>query len=458
MKRIAIAFAVVVSAGLLFNESAQAAARTWLNLGPDFNTPANWTGGVPGANDVGLFDTAPVMQPNLSASLTIAGLRFAAGSSGYNLTSSAGAVLTLNGVSTTGTSGTTTASASAIRNDNVTGTTTISADLNLAPSTFVSTIFQEAADGGTLILNGVISQTGVVALSLKNGTIQLNNANTYSGGTSVDAAGTVVVIGNNSALGTGTVTINNSSTLQAGGGARTISNGIVLGADTTIGGANALTVNGTVTSSGSNSRSLIVNNAGGLTLNGNVFLSESNTLARSLGITGSSSVVINGVVANNNVGNTLASSLRYSGTGTLTLNNGANTYSGGTSVNTAGGTVIANADGALGSGNVSLTAASVTLTLQNGAVNNYINNNASLSIVTGSTLNLNFTGLADTVGNFFIDGVQQAVGVHNATTDPGFIFGTGSINNLALVPEPATYMLLGFGVLLCAQQFRRKKS
>ena len=26
------------------------------------------------------------------------------------------------------------------------------------------------------------------------------------------------------------------------------------------------------------------------------------------------------------------------------------------------------------------------------------------------------------------------------------------------VPEPATYMLLGFGVLLCAQQFRRKKN
>ena len=26
------------------------------------------------------------------------------------------------------------------------------------------------------------------------------------------------------------------------------------------------------------------------------------------------------------------------------------------------------------------------------------------------------------------------------------------------VPEPAIYMLLGFGVLLCAQHFRRKKS
>ena len=25
------------------------------------------------------------------------------------------------------------------------------------------------------------------------------------------------------------------------------------------------------------------------------------------------------------------------------------------------------------------------------------------------------------------------------------------------IPEPATYMLLGFGILVCAQQFRRKK-
>src|SRR2546430_3485563 len=223
------------------------AARTWNNTGTDFNTTANWTGGVPGANDVGLFAAAPITQPNLSASLTIAGLRFSDLTSGYDITSTGGAVLTLNGVNTTGNAGTTTASASAFRNDNVSGTTTIDAPLNLAPSTLISTIFQEANDGSTLILNGAIGQTGSVALSLKNGTIQLNGNNSYSGGTSIDATGTTVVVGNDNGLGSGTFTVNNTSTLQAGGGARMIGNATTLDGTLTISGSNALTFNGAVT-------------------------------------------------------------------------------------------------------------------------------------------------------------------------------------------------------------------
>src|SRR2546430_1173371 len=192
------------------------AARTWNNTGTDFNTAANWTGGVPGVNDVGLFATAPVTQPNLSAPLTIAGLRFSAGTSGYDLTSTGAAVLTLNGVNITGSGGTTTASASAFRNDNATGTTTVDADLNLAPSTLISTIFQDAGDGSTLNLNGDIGETGSVLLSLKNGTIALNGSNSYTGGTSIDAAGTTLVVGDDNALGTGTLTVNSTSTLQIG--------------------------------------------------------------------------------------------------------------------------------------------------------------------------------------------------------------------------------------------------
>jgi hypothetical protein len=36
------------------------------------------------------------------------------------------------------------------------------------------------------------------------------------------------------------------------------------------------------------------------------------------------------------------------------------------------------------------------------------------------------------------------------------VIGTG-VPIAVFIPEPATYMLLGFGVLVCAQQFRRKK-
>jgi CSLREA domain-containing protein len=307
------------------------AARTWNNTGTDFNTTGNWTGGTPGTGDVGLFSTTgPGTQPNLSANLTIAGLRFTAATSGYDITNSGGAVLTLNAVNTTGSGGTTTAASAAIRNDNTTGTTQIDAPLNLAPSTLVSTIFQEGADGSTLILNGAIGQTGTVALSLKNGTIQLNNGNSFSS-SSIDAAGTILVLGNNSALGAGTLTINNTSTLQAGGGARSLSNAIVLGGDTTLSGSNAFTFNGSVTSSVSASRALTVSNTGGATLAGNVFLAATN-VAGGLTVSGSSAAAISGVITNNSGANSAAGTLTYSGSNTLTLSN-TNTYTGATNIN-----------------------------------------------------------------------------------------------------------------------------
>ncbi len=62
----------------------------------------------------------------------------------------------------------------------------------------------------------------------------------------------------------------------------------------------------------------------------------------------------------------------------------------------SGGTTVVTQSGGLGSGNVSLTAANVTLTLQ-GATNNYIADTAALSIgFAGDIVNLNFTG-TDTV-------------------------------------------------------------
>lgn len=454
MRKVLLTFVAVVAA-LLSVGSTQGAARTWNNVGTDYNTTANWTGGVPGANDVGLFATAPTVQPNLSASLTNAGLRFSDGTSGYNLTSTGGAVLTLNGINTTGGSGTTTASASAIRNDNVTGTTTIDAPLNLAPSTGISTIFQEAADAGVLILNGAIGQTGTVSLSLKNGTIQLNNANTYSGGTTIDAAGTTVVVGNDTGLGSGTYTNNQTSTLQAGGGARTIANSVLLAGNMTVSGTNALTINGSFTSSGSNSRTLTVTNTGGLTLGGNVFLQEAAVTGRTFIVNGSTQVTMNGVVADGGTGPAL---LRYAGTSSLTLG-ASNTYSGGTQITVTGGSIIATADGALGSGNVSLTAANVTLTLQ-GASNNYISDTANLNIgFTDDVVNLNFSG-TDTISGLTINGAQQNPGIYGSAASgapnvrPEF-FGTGT---LTVIPEPATYMLFGLGLLACAQQFRRKKA
>ncbi|HET9857457.1 MAG TPA: PEP-CTERM sorting domain-containing protein, partial [Chthoniobacterales bacterium] len=141
------------------------------------------------------------------------------------------------------------------------------------------------------------------------------------------------------------------------------------------------------------------------------------------------------------------------GLGTLILD-AANTYNGGTFLSS--GILIANKDGALGTGNVSLTAGFVTLTLQNGAINNYIADSATLSYVSTDIINLTYTG-TDIVTGLTVDGVAQAAGVYGATAiNPDGVF-TGS-GTITVVPEPTTVamMVLGGSLLVGMQRFRRK--
>src|SRR2546430_10573616 len=66
----------------LLPQSAQAANRTWGNTGTNFNTGTSWSGGTaPGSNDVAVFNSAAITQPNLSGSLTIQELNFTTTSS-----------------------------------------------------------------------------------------------------------------------------------------------------------------------------------------------------------------------------------------------------------------------------------------------------------------------------------------------------------------------------------------
>ncbi|MFZ3377649.1 MAG: autotransporter-associated beta strand repeat-containing protein, partial [Chthoniobacterales bacterium] len=183
-------------------QSAQAANRNWQNTGTDFNDPNNWTGGVPGPNDVARFNSAMGMQPNLSASLTIRELNFSnAASSGYDLTSNTGIQLTLTSTSTGGTS--------AINAVNTSGTNIIDAPIVLGAAANSTQTFTQGI-GGTLVVNGVISNTNNVTLSLDGGgIIQLGGANTYTGGTTLNAG--TLNINNASALGTGTFTISGVS-------------------------------------------------------------------------------------------------------------------------------------------------------------------------------------------------------------------------------------------------------
>src|SRR6266852_2797833 len=85
--------ALLTIAGSLLGPSAQAANRTWGNTGTDFNSNSSWGGQAPGSNDVAVFGSAAVTQPNLSASLTIQELNFStSSSSGYDLASSSSSI------------------------------------------------------------------------------------------------------------------------------------------------------------------------------------------------------------------------------------------------------------------------------------------------------------------------------------------------------------------------------
>ncbi|MGB8166778.1 MAG: autotransporter-associated beta strand repeat-containing protein, partial [Chthoniobacteraceae bacterium] len=84
--------------------------------------------------------------------------------------------------------------------------------------------------------------------SYGNATVLFNNANNYTGGTTL-AAGTLA-LGHDAALGSGTLTVTGGSQLSTSGGARQIGNAVVFsqadGARFTFGGTDALTLNGAV--------------------------------------------------------------------------------------------------------------------------------------------------------------------------------------------------------------------
>lgn len=143
------------------------------------------------------------------------------------------------------------------------------------------------------------------------------------------------------------------------------------------------------------------------------------------------------------------------GNGTLNLTN-SNTYAGGTLI--SAGVLNASHDGALGTGDVSLTAGGVTLTLGGGVTQDYISDSATFSILSGDTVNLNYTvALPDAVASLIVNGVAVAPGLYgsSAINPDGIFTGTGL---LLVVPEPSVYMLLGVGLLLCGQRFMRRKS
>ena len=501
---------------LAFADITNAATSTWGNAGIDWNTPGNWSAGVPtsGLGVAAVFNAAASIAPNISASTSVGQVNFSTtGSSGYTISSTdSSTTLSLTSYGSSGVVGNW-----AINAVNTSGINTISAPVILAPnlggdtSRRISVFGQEA--GGTLVLSGVVSDSGAsggIALHLANssGAGRINfigTNNSYTGGTVIAKGETVGVafLGNagaNGSLGTGTISIgsslsiagntNTSGILNYMGAGETSNKSIGFNYDATIdttGATGALILNNiTVGSTGSRTITLTGNTSGNEISNGIPNSAGSGTKLTkdgtgSWGIAGSSgysgvttvnagTLLVNGTHTGGGA-YTVNSGGTLGGTGTIGLatNANASVLSGGkltaSSLDalalTLSGTGVLNVSGALGG------ATSMFFTLGAPASTVISLTGGGLNIGTGA---LNFDDFSFTAGVGFTAGVYTLFGGANALTGSlgssltGDISGQSStislsgndvILTVAAIPEPATWALLAAGLTVVVT-FRRR--
>ncbi|HEV2946861.1 MAG TPA: autotransporter-associated beta strand repeat-containing protein [Gemmataceae bacterium] len=121
--------------------------------------------------------------------------------------------------------------------------------------------------GGTnsLALNGVIGGAAGSLTQTDIGTLLLGGANSYGGGTTVNAG--ILALGTDTSAGSGLITFNNIVSVLAVSSARTLANAVSLGASAmlTVAGTQNFTFNGVISGA---SGALISTDPGVLTLNG----------------------------------------------------------------------------------------------------------------------------------------------------------------------------------------------
>ncbi|MEN9840906.1 MAG: hypothetical protein RL376_706, partial [Verrucomicrobiota bacterium] len=333
--------------------------------------------------------------------------------------------------------------------------TSVTTLANASASTIAGQINLRAGDGDTTgtvftVADGAATDDLVVSALLANGTYQgaasviqksgpgrmvLSGANTYTGGTILNA-GTLVAASSTALGATSTVTFNAGSglTLELATPDGTLANPYTLNmgsnrfntvlvnratagsADYTLGtlalGSSTLTftlganISGTGTvrlasldlSSGNNDRPVILNGNATLAV-GRAAILSNNTVSKRLQLDGTSAANTIGPIANGTGTGVL--SLIKAGAGKWTLT-GTNTYTGTTTV--SAGELILN-----------------TPTLPSAA---------SVSIATGATLNLAYTG-TDIVGSLILNGVTQSAGTWGGLS-------SAAANKTALITGPGT--------------------
>ncbi|MEI6486249.1 MAG: autotransporter domain-containing protein [Sphingomonadales bacterium] len=249
-----------------------------------------------------------------------------------------------------------------------------------------TTNFTIQSQGGTIDTNGLNAQfsgnfSGVGSLTKAGaGTLLLSTANSYSGGTYVNAG--TIVMGDAAAFGTGAVSLGSGTILAPGANNMVLNNSLSIGNAAIDTSSNVFTVNSPISGTGNltklGSGALVLNAAnsysGGTTVvagtvtvannaalgtgavamgSGTILASGANNLALANGFridnttvdTGTNTMTLSGAISGTGL-------LTKTGTGTLVLG-GANSYSGGTAL--TAGTLQVNSNTALGTGALAMT-------------------------------------------------------------------------------------------------------
>ncbi|MGO9115107.1 MAG: beta strand repeat-containing protein [Thermoguttaceae bacterium] len=279
----------------------------------------------------------------------------------------------------------------------------------------------------TTSFSGIVADGAVRRLALiktGSGTLVLNSANSYSGGTTIDA---------------GTVQLGNVNALGAVAGGATVAAGATLDLNGQSVGNKAVTINGTGIAGGG---ALINSSTAAASLSGPV------TLAGNSAIGGSGDLTLSGAIGG-------AFSLAKVGSGALTLS-GPNAYSGGTYLDA--GLITLGSSAALGTtGNITFAGGTLQFTAAN--TNDYstrIKNSTSAISLDSNGQNVTLAGVLDSSnrgglsklggGTLLLSGANTYTGatdINSGTLQLGDADALGSTLDAAVVASGAVLDLNG---------------
>jgi fibronectin-binding autotransporter adhesin len=337
--------------------------------------------------------------------------------------------------------------------------------------TLTSTAATDSTFAGA-IANG----PGVIALTKQGtGTLTLSGNNAHSGATNLNAG--VLAVGGTSALGTGTLGLN-GGTLRAASGGGSFAAPVSLNANTTIAGSDALTVSGNVTLNGFNT--LTFTNTAQTTISGQIVESAPSILIKQgsgeLQLTGANSYtggtfVQSGTVRiNNSTGSafgagavTVASGATLTGAGSIS---GAVQMNGTWAPGNSPGLVTVNSNVVLG-GTLDMELGGVLRATSGTSGTGYYDAmNVSNALALGGTLNVAlYNGFVPSYGNSFeILQSGQLSGDFGTVNYPALSGGlswerttSATAMTITVVPEPSTYAISAIATAGLASLMRWRK-